>query len=160
MVLQSMIARRKDFALPILSSPSTCVRTPPSRRRAMAIARSRSVSRFVLAGKSSKMKYATIAHTMVAAPSTMNNHRHPRRPAVPSIPPVIAPARRPPNAPLRIAADMYTPKRFDCSSFLYQDDMMRIIPGAKPDSKTPTKIRRRRHRSRRIQPKQWSIDRS
>ena len=52
--------------------------------------------------------------------------------------PVMAPAMMPPKAPDNTAAEMYTANRFDCSSFLYHDDKMSKIPGAKPASRIPT----------------------
>lgn len=142
-----MMASFNDLPLPIRSSPALYDLTPPSRRRATAIARSRSVSRVLVAGKSRRMNDAMPAQTMVATPSMIKSlvfvsqgwtrfkvhaayHRHPRKPPVPSMPPVMAPARRPPKHPDKMAADMYTPKRLDCSSRLYQDEMMSRIPGA------------------------------
>lgn len=61
---------------------------------------------------------------------------------LPSILSVMAPARMPPNAPDRTAADMNTANLFDCSFFLYQDDMIKRIPGENPASKIPTIILR------------------
>jgi hypothetical protein len=156
---QSVIAITKDFLFPILSSPSVCVLTPPSCSLAIAISRSRSVRPLLFAGKSRRMKPAMSAHPTVAAPSTMKSlpkvvsyqqyvdnigsyHLHPRIPYLPSSPPVMAPASRPPKAPDRIAADIYIANRLDCSSRLYHDDMMRRMPGEKPDSMIPMKTRR------------------
>lgn len=51
---------------------------------------------------------------------------------LPSILFVIAPASIPPNAPESTAADMYTANLFDCSFFLYHEEMINRIPGAKP----------------------------
>jgi hypothetical protein len=58
-------------------------------------------------------------HKAVKAPSMINSQRHPRIPSAPSIPLAIAPASKPPNAPARIAAEMYTENLLLCSSFLY-----------------------------------------
>ena len=43
----------------------------------------------------------------------------------------------PPKAPERTAADMYTAKRLLCSAFLYHEERISRIPGAKPASSTP-----------------------
>lgn len=50
-------------------------------------------------------------------------YRHPLIPIAPSRPPVIAPARSPPKAPDKMAADMKTANRRDCSFLLYQDEI-------------------------------------
>lgn len=125
----------------------------------MASSFSLGVNFFVLEGKSGKMNPAQIAHPMVAAPSMIydypsiivrvrelegfkrtNNHRQPLMPYLPSILPVMAPARIPPKAPDRTAAEMYTANLFDCSFFLYHEEIINRIPGAKPASKIPTMI--------------------
>lgn len=161
-VLQVVRASMNDLPWPMRpSSPHTV--TPLSTKRAVAIFVSLRLSLFELPGKSGSMRAAPRAKTTVAAPyrtvsmpsevalrteamsgpqtSTMKSHLHPRSPQTPSIPPVIAPANKPPKAPERIAADMKTVKRRACSSFLYQEEMINRMPGAKPDSKMPTKMR-------------------
>lgn len=117
-VLLSLRASMNDFLLPRFSDSAVRTVTPCSTNLAVAIALSRSVSLFDVAGKSSNMKVDIPAQPIVATPSTINNHRQPRRPWAPSKPPVMAPASNPPNAPERMAAEMNTANLLDCSSLL------------------------------------------
>jgi len=60
---------------------------------------------FSVAGKSGSTLQAMILTTIVAKPSIKNNHFQPRMPDFMSKCFVIAPARRPPNAPDMMAAE-------------------------------------------------------
>lgn len=136
-VLQSFKANQKDCRLPTLPPSALRTVTPSSLKRALAICLSRGVSLLEVNGKSGRMKIAMKAQPTVATPSTMNSHRQPRMPWAPSRPPEIAPANKPPKAPDKMAAEIKMAKRLDCSSFLYQEDIKRRTPGAKPASKSP-----------------------
>ena len=111
-------------------------------RRATATCLSRSERRRDVAGKSGRRKREIIANPTVAAPSMINSQRHPRIPWTPSRPSTIPAAIKPPKAPDRTAADINTPKRFDCSACLYHDDRRSITPGANPASTHPRITRR------------------
>lgn len=74
--------------------------------RATAMLRCRSENRLEVAGKSGRTKAAIIATPTVAAPSTMKSQRHPLIPCTPSNPFTMTAARRPPNAPDKMAAEI------------------------------------------------------
>jgi hypothetical protein len=57
---------RNEAALPMRTSSLLCDLTPAERRRAMAMARSRSLRRGEVEGKSRRMNEAMIAQTIVA----------------------------------------------------------------------------------------------
>lgn len=105
-VLQSAMARRKASRDAILRTFLSRDTTSSLCSRATATNLWRAVNLFDVSGKSSRIKLETIAKNIVTAPSTTNNQRQPRRPRAPSRPSTIAAARRPPNAPERIAAEI------------------------------------------------------